>query len=73
MNVRPIGPNQTELSTEKGIIFFSYRTPVAACIDGRYYKTEVKWSATTSRHIFRWLPGGVEVEIKPQAFFDGLL
>ena len=72
MNVKPVGPNQTELSTEKGIIFFSYRTPVAACIDGRYYRTEVKWSVTTSRHINQWL-GGVKAEVKPQAFFDGLL
>ncbi len=75
MNINPIGANQTELTVANGgdktTILFSYKTPVAANISGKFYKTEQKWSRTTSKHISRWL-GDVAAEIKPQSFFDNL-
>lgn len=59
MKVKSLGNNKTELHLNNGtIIFFSYETPVAAylCIGG-FIKTDIKYSATTSKHINQWLAG----------------
>lgn len=53
------------------VVLFSYDTPVAAVIDGVSYRTEKKWSNTTSRHINKWGLHGV-VRTVPQSFFDAL-
>lgn len=73
MKLRQIGPNQTEviLSPDK-VVFFSYETPVAAIIDGKFYRTSKRFSVTTSKHINRWLDGR-KAEEKPQSFFDSLV
>ena len=72
MNLQPIGSNQTEITTSNARILFSYKTPVAAFVDGAAYRTEKKWSVTTSRHINQWLDGRIAAEM-PQSFFDKLL
>jgi len=72
MSVRNIGSNQTEVETKKGRILVSYSTPVAAWINGRAYRTDKKWSKTTSKHINAWL-ADAKAEEKPQSFFDNLL
>jgi len=69
MTLNPIGPNCTEIETERGIVLFSYKTPVAAKIDGKCYRTEDYHSKTTSKHINAWL-GGRDAEKKPAAFFN---
>lgn len=73
MNIKPIGPNQTEVSLDGGNILalVSYETVVAAFVDGKAYRTSKKWSATTSRHISKWFDGE-EAEEKEQSFFDRL-
>lgn len=73
MNLTPLRANMTELQLNNGdLILFSYRTPVAAYIEseGKWYKTEKKWSVTTSRHINKWADRYHGT--KPQEFFDGL-
>ena len=72
MKLNQIAPNQTEVVTNGKTVFFSYNTPVAACVDGQYFRTGKKWSVTTSKHINRWLDG-VKAEVKEQAFFDSLV
>lgn len=73
MKLIPLGPNQTEIETNDGQILFSYQTPVAyKRYGGGYYKTEKKWSATTTRHIKKWFCGNT-AELKSQAFFDALV
>ena len=73
MNLNPIKANMTELDLCDGTkILFSYRTPVAAVINGLYYKTSFKWSNTTTRHINQWLKGIKAVEMR-QDFFDNLI
>jgi len=73
MKVRSLAKNQTEISLPDGTqILVSYETPVAALRDGKYYRTDKKWSATTTRHISSWL-GSVFVTERPQSFFDELL
>ena len=74
MKLRPIASNMTQLGTDKFEILFSYSTPVAAydIPNGRYYRTDHKWSRTTSKHITKWLAGAQAFE-RPQEWFDGLV
>jgi len=72
MNLNPIKTNMTELAVNGvGTILFSYRTPVAAKTPEGSFKTEKKWSNTTSRHITQW--GGKEWPTQPQEWFDNLI
>ena len=74
MKLRNIGSNQTEVETDKAVIIFSYRTPVAAFLnDGSgYIRTNKKWSVTTSRHINKWLDGKKAREVD-QSVLDSLV
>jgi hypothetical protein len=73
MKLKPIKQNLAELTTSSDDqILISYDTPVAAYIEGVYYRTAKKWSKTTSRHLSFWL-GDVEADEKDQSFFDDLL
>lgn len=74
MKLRAVASNMTQVETEDGVsVLFSYATPVACCIPGEgWYVTTKRWSATTSRHVTKWL-GSVRAEGRPQEFFDGLL
>jgi hypothetical protein len=52
------GSNMTELDLGFVQVFFSYETPVAARLtDGTLVRTEQWYSATTSKHINKWLNG----------------
>ncbi len=79
MNLKPIASNMTEVNYKNGSILFSYETPVAfQKIEGNlvsFYQTEKKWSATTTRHIKKWLAsfGNPGAQFKPQEYFDNLL
>ena len=69
----------TELELNGTLILFSYKTPVACLVlepeNGGWhqYKTDKKWSVTTSRHINKWNPRGGAFGLKPQEYFDNLL
>jgi len=73
MKLKPIKANMTEVETSKATILFSYSTPVACCMnDGSgYFRTDCRWSVTTSRHINQWLDGA-KAEEREQRFFDNL-
>lgn len=75
MNLTTIGANQTMITLADGSqVFYSYSTPVAAVIGGFSYKTDRKYSATTTRHVNAWLGnGGKNAHVKPQEFFDNLV
>lgn len=78
MNLNPIAANMTEVKIKNLVVLFSYKTPVAVCnyaiIPGLpcYFQTNKKWSATTTRHINKWLNGHY-AEVKPQEYFDNLV
>lgn len=72
MKVQNIGSNQTQIETSKATVLVSYSTPVAANVDGKFYRTAEHFSRTTSKHINQWLAGAT-AEIMPQSFFDTLL
>lgn len=61
MNLKPIASNMTEIQIGSKRILFSYKTPVAYFEDGQYYITNKVWSATTTRHINKWVPGDPKV------------
>jgi len=74
MKLNPIKSNMTEIELSDGTtVLFSYKTPVACCMgDGSgFYRTDHKWSVTTSKHINQWL-AGAKAQEKPQSFFDDL-
>lgn len=78
MNLKQVGSNMTELELGDGLrVLFSYQTPVAAFIVGQgIVKTSKKWSATTTRHITKWITdysAHVTVNEKPQEYFDNLV
>lgn len=72
MKIKSLAANQTVILTKKAEILVSYETPVAAKINGSFFKTDKKWSKTTSKHINSFFDGG-KAEEKPQSFFDNLL
>jgi hypothetical protein len=76
MKLTPIKANMNEVEIGDKTILFSYKTPVAY-IDGlKAYRTERKWSQTTTKHINGWLslhPEVLGAQYKPQAVFDGLM
>jgi len=73
MKLNPIASNMTELTLQDGTkVLFSYKTPVAAEVNGTYVRTSKKWSMTTSKHINKWLDG-VKAEEADQPFFDTLI
>ena len=70
MKLNPIASNMTQITLNNGTqVLFSYQTPVACWIDGQFFKTDKKWSNTTTRHINKWTHLATT---KPQAYFDGL-
>ena len=75
MQLKTIGSNQTVVTTQtpsgKMEVLCSYSTPVAVRGPTMDYKTERKWSVTTSRHINKFLPSDQSrVEIVPQEDLD---
>ena len=75
MKISNVGSNMTELSTNSGaVILFSYSTPVAAMLpSGQYIKTDKKYSATTTRHVNKWLQGvSANVETRSAEFISNL-
>jgi hypothetical protein len=83
MNLNPIASNMTEVQMSGGLtVLFSYKTPVACRwtngMEQVVYKTSKKWSATTSRHIGKWIILQDDwtprtISEKPQEYFDNLL
>lgn len=77
MNLKPIASNMTELELDNVRILFSYSTPVA-CIgyhdngDCFVYKTDKKWSNTTTRHVNKYVTGKW-AQPMPQEYFDNLV
>ncbi len=78
MNLKPIKANMNEVETGEYKILFRYRTPVAVILnDGTSFKTDKKWSQTTTKHINAWFgmqgTDVTEPTDKPQKYFDNLL
>jgi len=71
MKLSNIANNMTTITLQDGTqVLFSYATPVATWKDGQFYKTDKKWSNTTTRHINKWTHLAT---LKPQSYFDNLI
>ena len=73
MKVRKIGSNMTELVIGHTRIMFSYSTPVAGQDDEGLFRTDQRYSATTSRHINKYLEGKNKGRVVSQAWIDSLV
>jgi hypothetical protein len=77
MTLNNIKKNMTELRLMSGTVLFSYQTPVAFISNtGEIFRTDKKWSNTTTRHINTWLglKAGKSIgKYMPQEFFDNLI
>jgi hypothetical protein len=86
MNLKNLGAHKNEIQLGDEFntrVLISYETPVAYCqtYDGsvHFFKTEKKWSNTTSKHINQWfnLFSGINESVKvltvPQSSLDLLL
>jgi len=77
IKLNPIRKNLNVLTLPMGDLLFSYKTPVAfyEMNTGNFYRTQTKYSTTTSKHINQWLRDRNALEKateKPQQFFDEL-
>ncbi len=74
MQVQPIGSNMTELTLKNGTsILFSYKTPVAGWDDKGSFRTDKKFSVTTSKHINKYLGGKDIGRTVSQSFINDLV
>lgn len=81
--IERITPTATSLRLSNMELLVSYQTPVAVrlfsdtqmesgeIVPAGTYRTEKKWSVTTSQHINRWAGTRVR-ETLPQTYFDEL-
>lgn len=70
--IETLKANMTVLYTDDYTILYSYNTPVA-CMEletGKYYRTTLNHSVTTSKHINQWLHGKVAESIDQHFFSD---
>ncbi len=73
MQIKPIASNMTELQILGMSILFSYQTPVAGWDDKGAFRTEQKFSATTSKHINKYLGDKDIGRTVPQSYITGLV
>jgi hypothetical protein len=77
VQLNPVGANQNEVTLGNITVFFSYKTPVAYLDHetGIAYRTNKKWSVTTSKHINNWLKDNdlETVNTIDQSLLDGIL
>ena len=67
-----LASNMTEVTIGDKMILFSYRTPVAYHEVGKgYFRTNKKWSVTTSKHINKWI--GSTWEYVDQSVLDEMV
>jgi len=76
LRLKQIGSNKTELTyrNEAGediTILFSYETPVAGYDEHGAFRTDEKFSRTTSKHINGYVPSTARVV--PQAYIEGMV
>jgi hypothetical protein len=74
MKLRNIGSNMTEIEIGRRSILFSYSTPVAGWDEKGAFRTEEHYSATTTRHINKYLgPAKDKARVVSEAFIEGLV
>jgi hypothetical protein len=71
--LNPLGANMNEVVIGPYTILFSYKTPVAYNEEGKgFFRTDQRFSQTTSKHINTWL-SGAQATVVPQSQIEMLL
>ena len=78
LRLKQIGSNKTELTyrNENGediSILYSYETPVAGYCEQGAFRTDEKFSVTTSKQINKYLGGKDVGRVVPQAWIESLV
>ena len=73
MNLKQVGSNMTEVNVNGKSVLFSYETPVAGWCEQGAFRTEDKFSMTTSKHINKYLGGKDVGRTVPQAWIERLV
>ena len=70
MKITQIGKQNARIVESRGCrVLYSYQTAVALeAPNGKYYRTDKKWSVTTSKHINKFV--GADVVLVPQSALD---
>lgn len=73
MQLKPIGSNMNEIVIKGKSILFSYSTPVAGWDENGAFRTDEKFSVTTSKHINKYLGGKDVGRVVEQSWIEGLV
>ena len=73
MQLKPIGSNMNEIVVKGKSILFSYSTPVAGWDENGAFRTDEKFSVTTSKHIDKYLGGKDVGRVVEQSWIEGLV
>jgi len=72
MKLKQIAANVTELTINDTSVMFSYETPVAGWNDDGAFRTDEKFSVTTTKHINKYL-AGASANIVPQKWIESIV
>jgi len=72
MKLKQIAANVTELTINDTNVMFSYETPVAGWNDDGAFRTDEKFSVTTTKHINKYL-AGASANIVPQKWIESIV
>ena len=72
MKLKQIAANVTELTINDTSVMFSYETPVAGWNDNGAFRTNEKFSVTTTKHINKYL-AGASANIVPQKWIESIV
>ena len=73
MKIKQIASNMTEATVNNITLLYSYETPVAGYDDKGAFRTDEKFSRTTSKHINQYLGGADVGRVIPQADIEGMV
>ena len=73
MKLRNVGSNMTELVLGRTSVLFSYETPVAGWDDKGAFRTDTRYSSTTTKHINKYLGGKDIGRTVPQSYINELV
>ena len=73
IELRVLGPNQTEVCLGRNMLFFSYGTVVAALIGQHWHVTDKKHSRTTKKHINRYFGEFKDFCYTPQEYLEAMV
>ena len=71
--ITKLGANETQVNNNGYLILYSYNTPVAVrqIASGKEWRTNKKWSVTTSKHLNKWC--SPDAKLVEQSVIDSIV